>query len=85
MRTKPAVVIFFNDWAVYPTGVNAGGGESATIALARAIKGLGHRVIACAYLPEGECEVDGIEFWNFGSDYNLQLIAKRLEGELEYH
>jgi len=85
MLTKPAVVIFFNDWSVHPTGVNAGGGESATIALARAIKGLGYRVIACAHLAGGECEVDGIEFWNFGPEYNLHEIAKRLDAVPAYH
>lgn len=85
MQIKPAVVLFFNDWAVYPKGVNAGGGESATMALARAIKGLGYRVIACAHLPGGECVQDGIEFWNFGPEYDLQRIAKRLEGLSAYH
>jgi glycosyltransferase involved in cell wall biosynthesis len=85
MLTKPAVVIFFNDWAVYPSGVNAGGGESATMALARAIKGLGYRVIACAHLPTGDCEHEGIEFWNFGPEYALHEIAKRLEELPAYH
>ncbi len=82
---KPAVVIFFNDWAVYPAGVNAGGGESATMALARAIKGLGYRVIACAHLPDGECESYGIEYWNFGPEYALHEIAERLAGIGAYH
>jgi glycosyltransferase involved in cell wall biosynthesis len=78
MNKKPTVVIFFNDWKVYPHGVNAGGGESATMALAREIYKKGHRVIACANLPEGETSKDGIEFWNFGQDYSLHLIEKRL-------
>ncbi len=78
-------MIFFNDWAVFPDGVNAGGGESATMALTRAIRDLGYRVIACANLPEGECVRDGVEFWNFGSDYALYKIAKRLETLPAYH
>lgn len=78
MINKPAVVIFFNDWKVYPHGVNAGGGESATMALAREIYKKGHRVIACANLPDGETLKDGIEFWNFGQDYSLHSIEKRL-------
>jgi glycosyltransferase involved in cell wall biosynthesis len=85
MQEKPAVVIFFNDWAVHPIGVNAGGGESATMALARAISGLGHRVIVCANLPDGECMVNGIDFWDFGPDYSIHEIAKRLEGIPAYH
>lgn len=86
MRTLPAVVIFFNDWEVFPNGINAGGGEAATMALARAIKALGFRVIACANLPAGECTYDGIEFWNFGPSYSLQSIAQRLEREVPtYH
>lgn len=78
MPSQPTVVLFFNDWKVYPHGVNAGGGESATMALARAIARSGHRVIACANLPEGECVKDGIEFWNFGATYALHTIEKRL-------
>jgi glycosyltransferase involved in cell wall biosynthesis len=78
MSPKPAVVIFFNDWKVYPDGVNAGGGESATIALGRAIAKLGHRVIACANLPNGETSVAGIEFWNIGACYSVHLVTKRL-------
>lgn len=75
---KPTVVIFFNDWKVFPNGVNSGGGESATLALARRIVGLGYRVIACANLPEGDTEAHGIEFWNFGGDYSLHRMEKRL-------
>lgn len=76
--TKPTVVIFFNDWKVFPNGVNSGGGESATLALARRIAGLGYRVIACANLPSGDTEAHGIEFWSFGGDYGLHRIEKRL-------
>jgi glycosyltransferase involved in cell wall biosynthesis len=78
ISARPAVVIFFNDWKVFPNGVNSGGGESATLALARRIAAFGHRVIACANLPEGETTVDGIEFWNFGGDYALHRIERRL-------
>ncbi len=78
MSNKPAVVIFFNDWKVYPHGVNAGGGESATMAVAREMAHLGHRVIACANLPEGETSKDGVDFWNFGHDYNLKAVSQRL-------
>ena len=75
---KPTVVIFFNDWKVFPNGVNSGGGESATLALARRIAGCGHRVIACANLPAGDTTADGIEFWSFGGDYSLHRVEKRL-------
>lgn len=85
MANKPAVVIFFNDWKVYPAGVNAGGGESATMALAREIFKLGHRVIACANLPDGETIKDGIEFWNFGKEYNLHLLSERLKSIGPFH
>ncbi|MGI6525160.1 MAG: glycosyltransferase [Bdellovibrionota bacterium] len=85
MNTKPVIVIFFNDWKVYPHGINAGGGESATMALAHEFVKLGHRVIACANLPEGETEKNGIEFWNFGVDYALHQIEKRLRDLPAYH
>lgn len=83
--SKPAVVLFFNDWKVYPNGVNAGGGESATLALARAVAVLGYRVIACANLPEGECQAHGVEFWNFGAAYDIRSIERRLQAIGPYH
>lgn len=76
--TKPAIVLFFNDWKVNPEGINAGGGESSTLALARAFRRRGYRVICCANLPAGECVSGGIEFWNFGSTYRLAPVAERL-------
>jgi glycosyltransferase involved in cell wall biosynthesis len=76
--TKPSVVIFFNDWQVFPNGVNSGGGESATLALARGISALGYRVIACANLPGGDTVAGGIEFWDFGADYAIHRIETRL-------
>ena len=79
------VVIFFNDAPVYPVGVNAGGGESATLALARAIAALGWKVIACANLPEGEVVADGIEFWDFGKGYRLDLMIPRLNNIGKFH
>jgi glycosyltransferase involved in cell wall biosynthesis len=85
MNAKATVVLFFNDWKVYPTGVNAGGGESATMALARAISQQGYRVIACANLPQGECAHNGIEFWDFGPTYALHEIEKRLRHIGPYH
>lgn len=83
--TKPVVVIFFNDWRVFPQGTNAGGGESSTLALAKAIRNKGYRVIACANLPEGEGEFEGIEFWNFGASYDLAKIERRLRDLPAYH
>jgi glycosyltransferase involved in cell wall biosynthesis len=85
MSHRPTVVIFFNDWKVYPNGVNAGGGESATMALGRSIARLGYRVIACANLPEGETHQDGVDFWNFGSAYELHRIERRLREIGSYH
>jgi glycosyltransferase involved in cell wall biosynthesis len=85
MNNKATVVFFFNDWKVHPSGVNAGGGESATMALARAIAQQGYRVIACANLPQGECSHNGIEFWNFGPAYALHDIEKRLRDIGPYH
>ena len=82
---KPAIVIFFNDWKVYPSGINAGGGESSTIALARAFSRNGHRVIACANLPDGEIEVEGVDFWSFGHDYRILEISDRLKGIGPFH
>jgi glycosyltransferase involved in cell wall biosynthesis len=85
MSAKATVVIFFNDWKVFPRGVNAGGGESATVALAKEIVALGYRVIACANLPEGETIHNGIEYWNFGNGYNIHTLEKRLRDIGPYH
>lgn len=85
MSGRAKVVIFFNDWKVFPDGVNSGGGESATLALARRIAALGYPVIACANLPNGECSRDGIEFWDFGANYSLHTIERRLRDIGPYH
>jgi glycosyltransferase involved in cell wall biosynthesis len=85
MSIHPSIVIFFNDWKVYPEGINAGGGEVAIMALARALSKRGYRVIACANLPDGECRVDGIEFWNFGANYALRQIEERLRNIGPYY
>lgn len=85
MIEKAAVVLFFNDWQIHPDGVNAGGGESATMALGRAIAAMGYRVIACGNLPGGEVVRDDLEYWNFGGDYALHTVEARLREVGPYH
>jgi|GEM_PF-1026021 len=82
---KPTIVIFFNDWEISPHGSNAGGGEIATFAVARAFAALGYQVIAAGNIPEGDTEKDGIQYINFGADYGLARVAGRLEGLDSYY
>ncbi len=79
------VVIFFNDSEVHPSGINAGGGESATLALAKAIKAAGWNVYACGFLPEGDTVVDGITFWDFGPDFRVDKLIPRLKNIGNFH
>lgn len=79
MSERPTILFFFNDWPVYPSGANCGGGETATMSLAEAFARAGYRTIACAYLPEGDVAVRGVEYWNFGVDYQLQSLVPRIQ------
>lgn len=79
------LVLFFYDAPVYPSGVNAGGGESATLALAKAFRDKGWKVIACAYLPGGDASLDGIEFWDLGSNYSTEKVTVRLNTIGAFH
>lgn len=78
MVNNPTIIIFFNDWAVHPEGANCGGGETATMALAEAFARKGYRVIACAYLPDGEVNCRGVEYWDFGREYDLHKLLPRI-------
>lgn len=55
------------------------------MALARSFVSLGHRVICCANLPNGECRHAEIEFWNFGAEYEIHRIAERLSTIGPFH
>lgn len=85
MQQPSAIVLFLNDWPVRPAGAHSGGGEVATLALARAFQRLGRRVYVLGNLPDGDCEVDGITFWNFGKEYGLKSAVTRLSGIGTYH
>jgi glycosyltransferase involved in cell wall biosynthesis len=84
-QQKPTIVVFFNDWAVRPEGANCGGGETATMALAEAFASHGYRTIACAYLPEGETTVRGVEYWDFGIEYNIEKLLPRIHAVGPYY
>lgn len=83
--TPPKIVFFLTDAKIYPEGINAGGGESASIALARVLAAGGYEIIVCANLPDGDTEVDGISFWNFGEDYQIEAISDRLQAIGPFH
>ncbi|NBW39858.1 glycosyltransferase family 1 protein [bacterium] len=76
---KPKVLIFFNDWPVYPSGANCGGGETATISLAEAFAQRGFETIACGDLPNGETVVRGVQYWDFGQDYGVHRLRNRIQ------
>jgi glycosyltransferase involved in cell wall biosynthesis len=75
---QPTILIFFNDWPVYPAGANCGGGETATISLAEAFARQGFRTIACGNIPEGDTEVRGVQYWDFGQDYGVYRLRRRI-------
>ena len=85
MNTKPTVLFFFNDWPVHPSGANCGGGETATMSLAEAFSRAGYRTVACAHLPDGDTEVRGVEYWNFGKEYAVETLLPRIAELGEYY
>ncbi len=63
-----------------------GGAEMATRRLAQFLVRAGKQVVVAGYLPQGEGFVDGVQYWSYGEDYNLQSIWKRAEAVLKsYH
>lgn len=85
MTKLPKIVFFFPDTKIDPTGVLDGGGESASRALAQALKKAGREVIVCANLNCPEISVDGVEYWNYGDDYRIDLLAERLKKIETFH
>jgi len=76
-QNQPDIVLFLNDWPVRPAGANSGGGEIATVSLARAFRKLQPNVYVCGNLPEGDCEIDDVKYIDFGKRYELhRAIAK---------
>lgn len=78
-QNQPDIVLFLNDWPVRPSGANSGGGEVATVSLARAFRQLQPNVYVCGNLPEGSCEVEGVNYIDFGKKYALHRAIKELE------
>lgn len=72
------IVLFLNDWPVRPQGANSGGGEVATVALAQAFRELGYQVHVCGHLPDGEGEIDGVKYIDFGHQYRIKEAVSKL-------
>ena len=63
-----------------------GGAEMATRRLAQFLVRAGKKVVVAGYLPQGETNIDGVEYWSYGQDYDLQSIWKRADIALHsYH
>lgn len=80
-----SIVLFLNDWPVRPSGANSGGGEVATVALANAFRACGRNVHVFGNLPEGECQVGGVNYHNFGCEYGLKSATAKLRSIGPYH
>ncbi|RMG44284.1 MAG: glycosyltransferase [Candidatus Dadabacteria bacterium] len=77
-------LIVHKDHAFDVRGVNSGA-EMATLSLARYLVRAGKRVIVAAQLKEAEEEVDGIQFWDLGPEFDLKHIFERVRAEGHYH
>lgn len=79
------IVLFLNDWPVRPAGANSGGGEVATVSIARAFKKIAAEVYVCGNLPEGDCVVDGVRYIDFGKRYELHRAITKLSHLKAFH
>lgn len=74
---KITYLFFHSDHPLHLIGENSGA-ENATLELTKALAKNDHRVIVCAYLVDSdECTKDGVEFWNFGKNYDIASIFER--------
>lgn len=85
MTINPAIVFILGDSPVYISEGNCGGGEVATISLAKAFSKLGYRTFVFGNIPAGDANVSGIEFINYGYDYNMNLVVEKLKHIGPYH
>ncbi|MDY6090805.1 MAG: glycosyltransferase [Bdellovibrionota bacterium] len=81
---KITYVIFHSEHPLHLVGQNSGA-ENATLELSYALKRQGHRVIVAANLIDSnECIKNGVEFLNFGENYNIASIFEKLENIEDY-
>jgi glycosyltransferase involved in cell wall biosynthesis len=85
MPQKNKIVFFLTDTSINPHGINAGGGETASLSLAKALASFGEEVIVCGNLECAESVVDGITFWNFGTNYDISSLSERLNSIGAFH
>ncbi len=77
-------LIIHKDHPFYPGQINSGA-EMATICLAQALKQAGKCVHVAGILPDGDCEIAGIEFWDLGPGFNVNNALQRAAQHGCYH
>ena len=81
---KITYVIFHSEHPLQVVGQDSSA-ENATLELSYALKRQGHRVIVAANLIDSnECIKNGVEFLNFGENYNIASIFEKLENIEDY-
>jgi glycosyltransferase involved in cell wall biosynthesis len=80
---RPTILIVHKDHRLKVNGVNSGA-ENATLQLARHLTMLGRRVVVAAYLPDGECSIDGVDYWDTGELFDNSDIIKRVRSLGDY-
>lgn len=85
MSAKPAIVFILSDFPVHISEGTCGGGEVATVSLAKAFSQLGFRTIVFGNIPAGNAEVSGIEFINYGDNYNMPYVLEKLKNVGPYY
>ncbi len=82
--SSAAYLIFHKDHPLHVQGLNSGA-EMATLQLARYLVRAGHRVVVCGELPAGECEHDGVAYWDFGENFEVEHLLDRAKSLGQYH
>lgn len=83
-QKRPAFLIVHKDHSIDPNGPN-GGAETATVSLARFLAKRGERVVVAAILSSPIGTLDGVEYWDLGSDYHVGQVLQRARTLGQYH
>lgn len=81
---QPFYLIVHTDHLMDPMGPNAGA-EMATLNQALFLAKRGYRVVVAAHIGLDDFERDGIEFWNLGPAYDVEMAIRRAAERGPFH
>lgn len=88
MTCNSEYLLVHKDYPLNPGGINSGA-ETATLCLAHAIANLGRKVVVagqiCAPASGNPTKESSVEFWDLGSDYDVDTVLRRMAKRGPFH